>query len=221
MKKLAFLLTLFLSFTAYSQVITGEELMVKVISAQDNVAGAHESVVSRTNESLAKDLWGKTIRLNEAIISKFFNHPGGEKVSGGIDVYMKQGKNWGYPYDAKALAEVLSENGVRITQSYNKNWINAKQDLFLGEANLDGKKVILTLYCPHQKFLEDLRIGRPQSIEFQLTGYWGSSSKDDKIYGILTKVNVEKPVIKCENDHEYDKAVSYKFCPKCGKPIER
>jgi hypothetical protein len=220
MKKLFCILFLSFSFAAYSQLITEEEILVKVKSSQENCIGAHESIVLRTNETLAKDLWGKSDRFNEAEIVKFFRHPAGEKVEGGFDVNMSAGKKWSFPYEVQPVADLLTENGVRVTESFNKLWINANQDLLYAESTKDGNKIILELYCPHQKFLEVLRMGQTQSIEFLLTGYYGSSAKNDKIYGVLTKVNAEKPYIKCSNEHEYDKATGYKFCPKCGEALK-
>ncbi len=220
MKKLFFLLFLSFTFLTYSQVITGEELQLMIESAQKNVVGAHESIVLRTNQELAKSLWGKNVRLNETKISKFFTYPSGEKVTAGVDIYMTKNKAWSYLYDKKVAADLLIENGVRVTQSYDKTLINARQDLFLAENEKDGNKIILELYCPSQELLELLRIGQPQSIEFLITGLWGNMSTGNKIYGILTKVHADRQVIKCSNGHEYDKDVGYKFCPACGEPLK-
>ena len=107
-----------------------------------------------------------------------------------------------------------------MTQSYNKLWINAKQDLLLAENVKEGNKTILELYCPHEKFLEVLRIGQIQSIEFLITSCLGSVSSDTKIHGVVTKVHAERQIIKCSNGHEFDKDVGYKFCPTCGEPLE-
>ena len=220
MKNILFLLLLSLPILAYSQVITGEELHLKVKSAQENCEGAHESIVLRSNEELAKTIWGKTVRLNEAMVVKFFNHTGGEQATGGVDINLTKNKGWSYAYDPQAVADLLTGNGVRVTQSYNKQWINAKQDLLYAEVERDGEKTILSLYCPHEKFLQLLRIGKTQSIEFLITGYFGNPATDNSIYGVLTKVNEEKPIIKCSNGHEYDKATGYKFCPKCGEVLK-
>ena len=81
MKNICFLLFLSFSTLAYSQVITEEELKLMVISAQEKCAGAHESIVQRTNEEFAKAIWGKKIRFNDASIIRFFTHSSGEKVS--------------------------------------------------------------------------------------------------------------------------------------------
>jgi len=66
-KNVFFLLFLSFSLVTYSQVITGEELQLMVESAQKNCVGAHESIVLRTNENLAKTIWGKNVRLNEVV----------------------------------------------------------------------------------------------------------------------------------------------------------
>ena len=220
MKNVFFLLFLSFSVVAYSQVITEEELQLMVKSAQEQSAGAHESIVLRTNEKFAKTIWGKKVRFNETNIIRFFNHPSGEKVSAGVDLYSRNKNVWGYSYDQRTAADLLKENGVRVTQSYNTLWINARQDLLFAESKKEGHKIILELYCPHQRFLELLRIGQTQSIEFLITGYRGSASSDSKIYGILTQVHAEKQVIKCSNGHEFDKALGYKFCPTCGEPLK-
>ena len=220
MKNVFFLLFLSFSILANSQVITGEELHLKVKSAQENCEGAHESIVLRTNEELANSLWGKTVRLNDATVIKFFNHSAGEQLSGGVDILMSKNKSWSYAYDPQAVSDLLTKNGVRVTESYRKLWINAKQDLLLAEIEVEGQKTILTLYCPHENLLQLLRIGKTQSIEFLISGYWGNTTTDNKIYGVLTQVNAEKPIIKCSNGHEYDKATGYKFCPKCGEPLK-
>ncbi len=226
MKNISFVLllsvSLFLSvsLTTYSQVITGEELQLMIESAQKNCVGAHESIVLRTNENLAKSLWGKKVRLNETNIIKFFNYPAGENLSAGVDVYMSKNKSWSYSYDPKTVANLLTDKGVRVTQSYDKLKINAKQDLILAENEQDSTKIILELYCPYEKFLEDLRIGQTQSIEFLVSGCWGSATKDTKIHGVLIQVNAEKPIIKCSNGHKFDKEVGYKFCPDCGEPLK-
>jgi hypothetical protein len=205
---------------SYSQLITGEELQIMIESAQKNCVGAHESIVLRTNENLAKTIWGKKARLNETDIIKFFNYPAGEQVSAGVDINLSKNKNWSSLYDPKAAANLLIENGVRVTQSYDKSWISAKQDLILAENESEGNKIILELYCPYEKFLEVLRIGQTQSIEFLITACWGSANQDIKIRGVLTQVYAEKPIIKCSNGHEFDKDVRYKFCPSCGEPLK-
>ncbi|MCK4838858.1 MAG: hypothetical protein KAS94_08635 [Desulfobulbaceae bacterium] len=220
MKNVFFLLYLSFSAVAYSQVITEEELKLMVESAQEKCVGAHESIVLRTNEEFAKSIWGKKVRFNETNIIRFFNHPAGEKVSAGVDIHMGNKKNWGYSYNPRTVADLLIENGVRVTQSYNTLWINAKQVLLFAENKMEGHRIILELYCPHQRFLEILRIGQTQSIEFLITGYGGSASSDNKIYGVLTQVHAEKQVIKCSNGHEFDKALGYKFCPTCGEPLK-
>ena len=107
-----------------------------------------------------------------------------------------------------------------MTQSYNTHWISARQELLYAESKKGGDKISLELYCPQQKFLELLRIGQTQSIEFLITRYKASASSSTKIYGVLTEVHAEKQVIKCSNGHEFDKVLGYKFCPTCGAPIE-
>jgi len=191
-----------------------------VISAQEKCAGAHESIVQRTNEEFAKAIWGKKIRFNEASIIRFFTHSAGEKVSAGADILKSYQNNWGYTYDQRTAADLLIENGLRISKSYNTLWIIARQDLLYAESKTEGNKISLELYCPQQRFLELLRIGQTQSIEFLITGYKGGASSTNKIYGVLTEVHAEKQVIKCSNGHEFDKALGYKFCPSCGEAIE-
>jgi Zn finger protein HypA/HybF involved in hydrogenase expression len=220
MKNVFVLLFLSFSTVAYSQVITEEELKLKVESAQEKCVGAHESIVQRTNEEFAKFIWGKKVRFNEANIIRFFGHPSGEKVSAGVDIYTSNKNSWGYSYDQKTAADLLIENGVRVTQSYNTLWISANQDLLFAENKKEGHKIILELYCPHQRFLDVLRTGQTQSIEFLITGYRASVSLDSKIYGVLTQVHVEKQVIQCSNGHEFDKDLGYKFCPTCGESIK-
>jgi len=224
MKTVSFLLFLSFSALAYSQVITEEELKSKVESAQERSAGAHENVIRRANEEFATSIWGKKIRLNEADIIKFFNHSAGEKVSADFDIISNNKKGWGYSYDTKTAADLLMGNGVRVAKSYNSLWINAKQDLLYAEYKKEGHGITLELYCPHQRFLEVLRVGRSQSIEFLITGYLcGISSdgkpSDSKIYGVLTEVHVEQQVITCSNGHSFDKDVGHKFCPTCGEPL--
>ncbi|MFH0758449.1 MAG: zinc ribbon domain-containing protein [Bacteroidota bacterium] len=220
MKNILFLL--FLSFPAYlaSQVITEEQLLLMLESAQENCVGAHESVVLTTNEAFAKSVWGQKVRLNEAKIMKFFNYPSGEKVSANFDVYLNNKGAGAYSYDQKTAADLLTANGVRVTQSYDKLWINAKQDILYAGNIKEGHKIALEIYCPYQKFLEALRIGKIQSIEFLITGVSGSVSTDNKIYGVLTQVNVDKLTVKCPNGHEFDRDAGYKFCPTCGEPLK-
>ena len=220
MKKASFLLFLIFSTLAYSQIITEEEIKTKVKDAQEKSVGAHESILQRANEDFARSIWGKKVRFNEANIVRFFRHSSGEKVSAGVDILTSNKKSWAYEYDQKTAADLFTENGVRVTQSYNTLWIKANQDLLYAETNMEGQKVILELYCPHQSFLEILRIGKTQSIEFLITGYRGSVSSNSKIYGVLTQVHVDKQVIKCANGHEFDKEGGYKFCPTCGEPVE-
>lgn len=220
MKNISFFLVLCFSAIAYSQAITEEELKSMVNDAQEKSVGAHESIILRTNEEFAKSIWGKKVRFNETNIIRFFKHSSGEKVSAGVDIHMSNKNSWAYEYDQRTAADLLIGNGVRVTQSYNTLWINANQDLLYAENNMEGHKIILELYCPQQKFLEVLRLGKTQSIEFLITGYAGSVSKDNKIYGVLTQVNVEKQVIKCSNGHEFDKDAGHKFCPTCGEPLK-
>lgn len=220
MKNISFLFFLSFSILAYSQVMTEDELYVMVQGAQDKSAGAHQSVVQRANEDFGKSVWGKKVRFNEANIIRFFNHSAGEKVAAGVDITRSSPSGWVYSYDQNAAADLLTKNGVKVTQSYNTRWISARQDLLYAESNRGGNKTSLELYCPQQKFLELLRIGQTQSIEFLITGYKAGASSSTKIYGVLTEVHADKQVIKCSNGHEFDKATGYKFCPTCGEPIE-
>ena len=219
MKTISFILFLSFSIVAYSQVLTEEDLKVMVESAREKSAGAHESIVQRTNEEFAKSIWGKKVRFNGAKIIRFFRHSSGEKVSAGVAIYSSNKNSWDYSYDQQTAADLLKANGVRVTKSYNTLYINANQDLLYAENEKEGDKITLELYCPQQRFLEILRTGQTQSIEFLITGYRASVSSDSKIYGILTQVHVEKQVIKCSNGHEFDKDLGYKFCPTCGEPL--
>jgi len=220
MKNVFFLLFLSFSTLVLSQVLTEEELRFKVDSAQEKCVGAHESIVRSTNEEFAKTIWGKKVRFNEANIIRFFGHPSGEKVSAGVDINSSSKKSWVYSYNQSTAADLLIENGVKVTQSYNTLWIKANQTLLFAENEKEGHKIILELYCPHQRFLELLRTGKTQSIEFLITGYRGSVSSDNKINGVLIQVHAEKQLIKCSNGHEFDKDVGYKFCPTCGEPLK-
>ena len=220
MKNISFLLFLSFSVLAYSQLVTDEEIRTKVKDAQEKSVGAHESIILRANEDFAKSIWGKKVRFNDANIIRFFRHSSGEKVSAGVDIHTSTKNSWAYEYDQKTAADLLTESGVRVSQSYNTLWIKANQDLLYAETNMGGQKIILELYCPHQKFLEVLRIGKTQSIEFLITGYRGSVSSSSKIYGVLTQVHAEKQVTICSNGHEFDKDAGYKFCPTCGDPLE-
>ena len=220
MKNVFFLLFLSFLTVAYSQVITEEELKSMVESAQEKCVNAHENIVRQSNEDFAKSIWGKKVRFNEANIIRFFVHSSGEKVSAGVDIITSNKKSWDYSYNQRTAADLFIENGVRVTQSYNTLWIKANQNLLFAENKKEGHKIILELYCPHQRFLELLRTGKTQSIEFLITGYRGSISSDGKIYGVLTQVHAEKQSVKCSNGHEFDKDAGYKFCPTCGEPLE-
>ena len=220
MKNIFLLLFLSIPIFASSQLITEEQIILMVESAQEKCVGAHESVVIRTNEEFAKSIWGQKVRFNETNIIRFFNKPSGEKVSSGFDIYKNNKGNWGYSYDPKTSSDLLVGNGVRVTQAYNQPWIKANQNLLYAKNIQEEHKIILELYCPHQSFLEILRIGQIQSIEFLITGFSGSSSSDSKIYGVLSKVNLDKQTIKCSNGHEFDKDAGYKFCPTCGEPLK-
>lgn len=220
MKNVFFLWFLSFSVLAFSQVMTEDELKLMVQSAQDKSAGAHQSVVQRTNEEFAKSIWGKKVRFNQAGIIRFFNHSAGEKVSSGVNITKSSQNSWAYSFDQQSAADLLTKNGVRVTKSYNTLWIVARQELLYAESKTEGNKVSLELYCPQQSFFELLRIGQTQSIEFLITGYKGSASSGTKIYGVLTQVHAEKQVIKCSNGHEFDKSLGHKFCPTCGEPID-
>ena len=220
MKTLSFLLFLCLPAVVFSQVITEEEISTMVKSAQEKSEGAHQSILIQANEDFAKAIWGKKVRFNEASIVRFFSHSAGEKVSAGVDILKSIPGGWVYEFDQQKAADLLTKNGVNVTQSYNTRWIKARQNLLYAEVKKDGTKVILELYCPYQRFLEILRTGKTQSIEFMITGYEGSITSSTKIYGVLTEVYVDKQVVKCSNGHEFDKALGYKFCPTCGEPLE-
>jgi len=220
MKKVSFLIFLCFSVVAYSQVITEDQIKSMVKDAQDKSAGAHQSVLLRANEDFARSIWGKKVRFNAAEIIRFFRHSSGEKVSAGVDILSSNKNSWAYEYDQKTASDLLANNGVRVSQSYNTLWIKANQDLLFAESKTEGPKISLELYCPYERFLEILRIGQAQSIEFLITGFRGSVSSGSKIYGVLTEVYVDKQVVKCTNGHEFDKAAGYKFCPKCGEPLE-
>lgn len=220
MKSISFLLFLSFSILANSQVVTEDELKIMVQSAQDKSAGAHQSVIQRNNEEFAKSIWGKKIRFNEANIIRFMRHSSGEKVSAGVSINSSNKNSWSYEFEQKTASDLLIKNGVRVTQSYNTQWINANQDLIYADNNKEEQKITLELYCPQQKFLEVLRTGQTQSIEFLITGYRASTTSTSKIYGVLTEVYTEKQVVSCENGHEFDKAAGYKFCPSCGEPLK-
>lgn len=220
MKNIFIPLFLSISFLAYSQVISEEELYLKIQSSKESCVGAHESIVLRINKELADFVWGKNVRLNNAQVIKYFSYPSGEQVSAIFDINLTKNKYWSYQYDQKAAADLLIANGLRVTQSYNKLLINAKQNLILAENINAEHKIVLELYCPHEEFLQGLRMGIPQSIEFQITGILGSADADLKILGIVTTVHSERQVLKCSNGHEFDKASGYKFCPFCGEPVK-
>ncbi len=220
MKNIFYLLFLLFSTAAFSQVITEEEFLSMVNDAQENSVGAIASIVLRTNEDFAKSIWGKKVRFNETHIIRFFNHPSGEEASAGVSVSSNNKNNWDYSYDQKSAAGLLKENGIRVTQSFNTLWISANQDLLYAENIHEGQKTILELYCPQQRFLEVLRTGKTQSLEFLITGFRAGVSSDNHLYGILTEVYIEKQVNKCSNGHEFDKALGYNFCPVCGEPLE-
>jgi hypothetical protein len=166
MKNVFFLLFLSFLTVAYSQVLTEEELKLMVDSAQEKCVGAHESIVRLINEEFAKSIWDKKVRFNEVNIIRIFGHPSGEKVSANVDIYASNKKSWDYSYNQRTAADLLIENGVKVTQSTNTLWIKANQTLLFAENKKEGHKLILELYCPHQRFLELLRTGQTQSIEF-------------------------------------------------------
>lgn len=209
-----------IGFIAHSQAISEEELYLKIQSSEERCTGAHESIVLRINKELADFVWGKNVRLNNAQVVKYFSYPSGEQVSAIFDINLTKNKNWSYPYDQKVAADLLIAKGLRVTQSYNKLLINARQNLILAENIKDEHKIVLELYCPQEEFLQGLRIGIPQSIEFQITGIRGSADADLKILGVVTKVHTERQIIKCSNEHEYDKVSGYKFCPSCGEALK-
>lgn len=220
MKNIIFILFLSFASVAYSQLICEEELLLKIQSSQESCMGAHESIVLRINEELAGFVWGKNVRLNNVNIIKYFSYPSGEQVSAIFDINITKNKAWSYAFDQKAAADLFIAKGLRVTQSYNKLMINARQNLILAENIREDNKIILELYCPQEEFLQALRIGIPQSIEFQITGIRGSADTDIKLLGVVSKVHTEKQVIKCSNGHEYDKSSGYKFCPSCGEPVK-
>ncbi len=220
MKNIFILFFLGCSFFASAQVITEDQLTTMVKEDQEKCEGAHSSIVLRVNEDFAESIWGKTIRFNNADIIRFFNHPSGEKVYAGVGILNGNKNKWSFEYDQQTASNLLTKNGVRVTKSYNTQWIIARQDLLYAESNTGPQKTILELYCPKQELLEVLRIGKQQSIEFLITGYAGSVSSSNKIYGILTKVFTVKQVVTCVNGHEYDKSLGYKFCPVCGEPLK-
>ncbi len=220
MKTLSFLLLLCIPALAFSQALSEDELRLMVKTAQDKSVNAHQSVIQRTNEDFARSIWGRKVRFNDAAIVRFFNHPSGEKVSAGVDIQNSYPGNWAYSYNQQTAADLLKANGVRVTTSYNTLWIIARQDILYAENTNEDKKTTLELYCPKQEFLEVLRTGQNQSIEFLITGYQGSISSTTKIYGVLTQVNTEKQVVSCSKGHEFDKGLGYKFCPTCGETLE-
>lgn len=220
MKKLSSLLLLGISTFAFSQVMPAEEFLTLLNAAQEDCVGAHESAVLRNNEDIAKAIWAKPIRLNEAKIIKYFKLPGGEKVSAGMDITSAHGKRWACEYNQKTAADLFTANGVRVGQSSNTLWIKANQSQVQAEIIQDDKKITLALYATQESVLEKIRVGRTQSIEFLVTGIKGSLTSTTKIFGIITQVHTEKQVLKCANEHTYDKGLAYKFCPECGEPLK-
>lgn len=220
MKKILFLGILSLCTLSYSQVMTEDAFRQMVKEAQDKSVGAHSSVISRANEDFAKDIWGKKIRFNNAEIIRFFDHSSGEKVAGGVDISKGNKKTFVHEYDQQIVSKLLTDNGLRVTQSYNTLWLKARQPLLYAENKEGEQKIIMELYCPQQSFLEILRVGQTQSIEFLITGYWGNPSTSSKIVGVITQVHTEKQLVKCSAGHEFDKGMGYKFCPTCGEALE-
>lgn len=220
MKKIIFLAFMSVCTLTYSQVITEDEFRQMVKDAQDKCVGAHASVVSRANTDFAKAIWGKKIRFNQAEVIRFFDHSSGEKVAGGVDISKGDKKNFAHEYEQQAVSKLLTDNGLRVSQSYNTLWLKARQPILYAENKQGEQKIIMELYCPQHSFLEVLRIGQTQSIEFLITGFWGSTSSSSKIVGVITQVHTEKQVVKCSAGHEFDKAQGYKFCPTCGEALE-
>jgi hypothetical protein len=220
MKKCILLLLVGISIAGRSQVLPEDEFTNMVRQAQDQCQGAHESVVRSINEEFGTSIWGKRIRMNEADIVRFIQRTSGEKVSAGVDLTNLTKDKWVYEYDQKTASELMAGKGINVTTSYNSLWIKANQPMVYAEHEKEGRKIILELYCPTQEVLLKLRTGKKQSIEFLVTGYRGSTTGNDKIFGILIQVNDEKQVVKCANGHEFDKALGYKFCPTCGEPLE-
>jgi hypothetical protein len=220
MKNIFILMLLVFSVIASAQVITEDQLTEMVKEAQEKCEGAHSTIVLRVNEDFAESIWGKTIRFNSADIIRFFNHASGEKVYGGVGILNGNKNSWSFEYDQQATADLLTKNGVRVTNSYNTLWIIARQDLLYAESKVEPQKTILELYCPKPELLEVLRVGKQQSIEFLITGYAGSVSSSAKIYGVLTQVYNTKQVVTCVNGHEFDKSLGYKFCPVCGEELK-
>jgi hypothetical protein len=220
MKKTILILIGGISFAGYSQVISEDEFRMKVTRAQEEIQGAHQNVIRAINEKFAGSVWRKEIRLNEADIIRFVQTTSGEKVSAGVDLSNPAGNSWVYEFDQQEATELLKEKGVEVITSFNNLLIKANQTLVYIEHTDEGKKTLLELYCPAREVLEKIRTGRQQTIDFLITGYRGSLSGNSRITGILTQVHTEKQVVQCASGHEFDKALGYQYCPKCGQPLE-
>jgi len=220
MKKLVWLILLGISIAGHSQLIPEDEFLSMAKQAQEECQGAHESVVRAINAEFATSIWGKEVRLNEADIIRFIQHTSGRKVSAGVDLTNLTKNNWVYEYDQKTASELMAGKGIKVISSSGTFTITARQPLVYIENRGAERMTILELYCPNQEVLAKLRTGKKQSIQFLVIGYRGSAAGNNMVFGILTQVNTEKQVVKCENGHEFDNAMGYKFCPTCGEPLE-
>jgi hypothetical protein len=215
MKHIFILIFILQSIFSYSQVKQEEAFLIELSDAQSKITGAAKSIQYRFAKEFLNSNFGKKIKFNKVTVTKFsganpysINLKGNSIGEVNIEFLF---------YD---INRVILDNGIKTTvradRSGNKS-ISIPNEVSLVHMTkkIDDITYYFYLLVPNMSMLEKLRVGQTVSIEYVYNAF-----RYNRIDGVLTKIYENIEMLKCSNAHEFDLNTGYKFCPKCGLPLE-
>lgn len=215
MKRLFILIFIFQSIFSFSQVKQEETFLLELRDAQSKLTGAAVSVQNRSAKEFLNNNFGKKIKFNSVKVTKFTSaNPYSINTSG--NSIGEVNIEFAF-YD---INKVILDNGIKSTVRQDrsgKKSISIPNEVSLAHMSkkIDDITYYFYLLVPNMTMLEKMRVGKTVSIEFVYNAF-----KYNRIDGVLTKIYEDTEMLKCTNGHEFDKNTAYKFCPKCGLPLE-
>jgi hypothetical protein len=216
MKRLFILIFISQSVFSYSQVKQEEAFLLELRDAQSKLTGAAESIQYRFAGEFLNNNFGKKIKFNNVAVKAFskanpYSINTSENSIGEVNI----------EFAFSDINKVILDNGIKSTVRQDrsgKKSISIPNDVSLAHMTkkIDDITYYFYLLVPNMTMLEKMRVGKTVSIEFVYNAF-----KYNRIDGVLTKIYEDSEMLKCTNGHEFDKNTEYKFCPKCGLPLER
>lgn len=215
MKHLFILILTLQSIFLYGQVKQEEAFLLELRNAQSNLNGAAESIQYKFAKEFLNSNFGKKIKFSNVTVKAFskanpYSINTSENSIGEVNIEFSF-------YD---INNVILDNGIKSTVRQDRNGkklISIPNEVSLAHLTkkIDDITYYFYLLVPDMSMLEKLRVGKTVSIEFAYNAF-----KYNRIDGVLTKIYEDTEMLKCTNGHEFDKNSGYKFCPKCGLPLE-